>query len=109
MYLKCMGKMAPIFARNLKTLRVARGLTQEGLAQLTDLSWGSIARMEGGKQWFGLKTLGSLAKALEVEESALFFDPDLVPNKDLINLIPKRDLLKVIASAMEASPRKKKK
>lgn len=102
-----MGKMAPIFARNLKTLRLARGLTQEGLAQLTDLSWGSIARMEGGKQWFGLKTLGSLAKALSVEESALFFDPALVPNEDVLELIPKSALLKIIASSMQATPTKK--
>lgn len=62
---------API-GENIARIRRARGLTQEGLAAAAEVSVDVIARLEQGrKQTARWHTLASLARALDVELSAL--------------------------------------
>ncbi len=55
----------------LKRLRMARGLSQEGLGRKTGLSREFIARLETGKHDPSLTTLTKLAKALKVKVAEL--------------------------------------
>lgn len=66
------------FKQNLKRLRKAKGLSQEELAELVDVSSQHISDMETGRRWGSLETFKAIAKALGVEESALFLDDSLV-------------------------------
>lgn len=52
-------------------IRMARGLTQDELAELSTLSRISIARYETGKIEPGAKALGRIADALEVSSDIL--------------------------------------
>ena len=53
--------------RRVRALRGKRGLTQEALASLVDLTRTSITNIEKGRQKLLLHTLVDLAKALRVE------------------------------------------
>ena len=60
--------MTPIetMAMRLKTLRKARGMSQEALAERADISRTYLARLETARQDPTLSTLEKLAKALKV-------------------------------------------
>jgi transcriptional regulator with XRE-family HTH domain len=60
--------MAPIetMAMRLKTLRKARGVSQEALAKRAGISRTYLARLETARQDPTLSTLEKLAKALKV-------------------------------------------
>lgn len=60
---------------DLKRLRKERGLTQEGLADLSGVSRPAIHRVENGQQVPRRGTISKLAQALEVDPSELA--PDL--------------------------------
>lgn len=62
---------------DLKRLRKERGLTQEGLADLSGVSRPAIHRVENGQQVPRRGTVSKLAHALDVEPSDLA--PDLFP------------------------------
>jgi len=64
-----------VFADNIRRLRKEKGLTQTELADELGLSLASIQGYESERVWPAMDTIKSLAKALEVEESALFLDP----------------------------------
>ena len=54
-------------AKNIKTLREAKGLSQEKLARLADVANNTLIKMESGEnQNPTLDTLKKVAKALEV-------------------------------------------
>lgn len=55
----------------LKSSRIAAGLSQTALAQLTGLSQSFIAQIEGGDRMPGLETVQTLAKALGVASAYL--------------------------------------
>jgi len=59
-------------AFNIKTLRKKCGLSQEKLAETTDLSVQSISDIEGCRTWVSDKTLEKLAKAFGVDIFLLF-------------------------------------
>jgi transcriptional regulator with XRE-family HTH domain len=61
----------------LRRLREKRGLTQEGLANLSGVSRPAIHRIENGQQAPRRSTVSKLARALEVEPSAVA--PELFP------------------------------
>lgn len=67
-----MDVVQPQFGVRIKKLRLDRGLSQLGLADLVGLSEDQISKVERGKSWVGELTLGLLAKALEVPQSSLF-------------------------------------
>lgn len=57
---------------NLKQIREANDLTQEKLAELSNLSIPTIARLETGKNFLTLKTAQKLSKCLDVTLEDLF-------------------------------------
>lgn len=59
------------FARRLKALREERGVDQDGLAELSGVSKGSIARYETGRNMPGIETACALADALNVSVDTL--------------------------------------
>ena len=61
-----------IVARNLKRLRLERGLSQEELADLAGLNRNYIGMIERQENAATVDTLEALAKALEVEPARLF-------------------------------------
>jgi transcriptional regulator with XRE-family HTH domain len=59
------------FGKVLREVRDSRGLTQEQLGELTDLTSESISLYERGLRQPTLKTLLQLAAALEIEPATL--------------------------------------
>ncbi|WP_153340003.1 helix-turn-helix domain-containing protein [Nocardia aurantia] len=59
------------FGKNIAALRRASGLTQEQLAERSDLAVATIASIEQGKRWARLTTLQRLANALRVTTAEL--------------------------------------
>lgn len=60
------------FGQHLRSLRKARGLTQEALAERSDLSSDTIRRLEGGTFSPSLNTLTGVASGLQLRLSTLF-------------------------------------
>jgi transcriptional regulator with XRE-family HTH domain len=60
-----------ILATNLKSHRKMLGLSQEKLAEITDLSWQTINSIECHRTWVSDKTLESLADALKIDSYQL--------------------------------------
>jgi len=57
----------------LKELREQQFLSQEDLARKSELTTGTINRLENGKQKPRYVTIRKLAKALEVDPKAIMF------------------------------------
>ena len=70
----------------IKNLRIKKGLTQEELADLTELSARTIQRIENGEVDPRAYTLQMLAKALDVDFS-LFVDNETVENNETQKVI----------------------
>lgn len=68
-------------ARNVRRYRKERGLTQERLAELADISNTYIANIECGKTWVSDKTLEKISDALGVGAHH-FFISRAFPKKD---------------------------
>ena len=60
-----------VFARNLRALRHAKGISQEGLAYEADVNRTYISKLEKGETDPGLIVIGKLAVALGVEPAEL--------------------------------------
>ncbi len=60
-----------VFAANLRRLRNARGLAQDGLAYEANVSRSYLSQLEKGAFYASLKTVGKLAEALNVEPAEL--------------------------------------
>ena len=73
-----------VIAGNVKKYRKLRQLTQENLAELTDVSNTYIANIECGKTWISDKTLEKIAKALHIEEYLLFIQEKDCKDSDKI-------------------------
>jgi transcriptional regulator with XRE-family HTH domain len=69
-----------VLARNLKINRLKLGLTQEKLAEKTDMSTHYLAMVELAKKFPSAPMLERLAKALEVEPYELFYMPSVAEN-----------------------------
>jgi len=75
-------KIRQILAQNVKKLRENLGLTQENLAEMTDLSVQTINTIEGCRMWISDKSITRLANALNVEIFQLFM-PNQINIKEL--------------------------
>ncbi|MGP8217700.1 MAG: helix-turn-helix transcriptional regulator [Bacteroidia bacterium] len=62
------------FGKKLKKLRLAKGLSQEGLAFMSDLDRTYIPSIEQGARNVSITVAEKLAKALNVEIPELFKD-----------------------------------
>lgn len=67
-----MSELKEKFGLRLKEIRESRGLSQEKLGELIDLTEDSVGNMERGKHWPRLKTLEKLLKVLKVRPRDLF-------------------------------------
>jgi transcriptional regulator with XRE-family HTH domain len=65
-------KYLQAFGKRLAEVRKSRGLTQEGLAEMLDISSVSITYLETGRRWPRLLTLQRIAKALKTNVADLF-------------------------------------
>lgn len=61
-----------VFAANVRRLRKERGLTQERLAELSDLHMTDIARIETQGRDPGVKVIVKIARGLECSTGDLF-------------------------------------
>ncbi len=57
--------------KNLRSLRSAKGYSQEELAYQANVSLSQVARIERGKINTTISTIYALARALQIETSAL--------------------------------------
>lgn len=73
-----------VIARNVKKYRKLRQLTQEALAEATDVSNTYIANIECGQTWISDKTLEKIANALHVDEYLLFVPDEGIVDSDII-------------------------
>ena len=60
------------FAANVRRLRKERGLTQERLAELSDLHMTDIARIETQGRDPGVKVIAKIARGLSCKTAELF-------------------------------------
>lgn len=68
-----------VFAENLRAVRKAQQLSQEGLAHAAGIQFSQVGRIERGRVDPGVRTVARLARGLNVEVSALFVG---VPHAD---------------------------
>ena len=62
-----MPKAIPVVAKNIKRYRIEKGLSQDKLARLADISHASIVKIEsGGIQSPSIDTVQKIAQALDV-------------------------------------------
>jgi transcriptional regulator with XRE-family HTH domain len=62
------------FGDRVRVLRLARGLSQEVLAQKAGLHRNYVGGVERGERNVGLDNIHALARALDVQPSSLFTD-----------------------------------
>jgi len=75
------------FGQRLKEIRKSKNLTQEKLAEITDMDIPNLSNIERGKKFVSSTTLEKLAQALNVKEKDLFDFEHLQNKKELINNI----------------------
>ena len=95
-----MAQVKELLALNIKMLRKKRGLSQEKLAEIADLSAQSISDIEGLRTWVSDKALERLAKALNVDIFQLFI-PSSEGNENDSELSLYNQVLKLKASMKE--------
>jgi len=82
-----------ILASNLKKHRKILGLSQEKLAEISDLSWQTINSIECHRTWVSDKTLERLADALKIDAFHLLLPIEdaspkaLTPNEAVKRLV----------------------
>lgn len=72
-------------ARRIKALRVARGLTQDAVAEALGIASKNVQRLEAGRQNLTLETLAKVADVLDVEPHDLLTtgEPFMAPGSEL--------------------------
>lgn len=68
------NSLVRIFARNLRKLRQAAGLTQETLADLSNLHRTYVGSVERGERNISLQNVEKLARALKIKPFELLVD-----------------------------------
>lgn len=77
-----------ILATNIKRFREMEGITQEILAEKTNVSTPMICDIENCRTWISDKTLARLSIALKIETFRLFI-PDEICDEDTSKLLAK--------------------
>lgn len=60
------------FGKNVRRIRIEKGMTQEELSEEAEISQVQVARIESGKLNTSISTVSAIAKALNVNEGELF-------------------------------------
>lgn len=71
-----------VFAINLRRLRNAKGISQEGLAYDANVSRSYLSQLEKGAFYASLRIVGKLADALDVEPAEFLRLPARRPKRD---------------------------
>lgn len=79
------------FAKNLKTIRKSRKLTQEQLAELVDVDFRYISFLENARSFPSCDLIEKLTKALNINFSDLFVFEQNLSREDI-----KQQLLKTV-------------
>lgn len=91
-----------IVGENIRRIRQKRGLTQEELALMSELSQGYINQLESGKRKFTQKTLCAIADALSLPLSIFFKEEGAEqeiqerPEEAYVKRPAARDVLKIL-------------
>jgi transcriptional regulator with XRE-family HTH domain len=75
-----------LLSGNLKRLRIARNLSQLGLAVKAGLTHNFINDIENGKKWLSPKTLAAIASALDTDPQEFFAPETALPRHDATTL-----------------------
>ena len=70
--------------KKIKRMRINRGLTQERLAEMVDVSQRTLSGIEIGENFVTAETLDKIIKALNTTAEELFATNHLKEDKDLI-------------------------
>ena len=99
-----------ILAANLRENRRKKGLTQEKLAEMADISLRYLAMLELGKSFPSGEMLEKLSKALDIQTYQLF-DPTSTPEGAVLHLEQSivANLEKVVSAVIEQSIHKNNK
>ncbi len=80
-----------LFGKRIRELREKNNLTQEKLAEILDLDYQTISRIETGYYFTSYENLEKFAKAFNVEIKALFetkhLEEELDFEKEIINML----------------------
>jgi transcriptional regulator with XRE-family HTH domain len=60
-----------IIGGNIRKIRLERGLTQEGFAELIGIHWKTLGYIEAGKRDFGASTLTMIMMRLKISSAVL--------------------------------------
>lgn len=82
-----MANIRQTVGENIKLFRHARGITQETLAEMVDVSGSYIGYLERGKRSPSLDLLAKIADVLQVDPAILLTASDESKNKELKKLI----------------------
>lgn len=78
------------FGKNLKNLREAKGLSQEGLAEAIGVEYQTISRIETGMYFTSYDNLQKIAKALNLQIKDLFdFSEEELSREEVKTMIDK--------------------
>lgn len=83
-----------LLGKNIRIYREAKGMTQERLAELAELSVKHVSKIELGKINFKVETLIKIANALDVAADALLVDL-LTHPEDIYTVLINRHLKKM--------------
>jgi len=97
-----MANIKEILAANLRENRRKKGLTQEKLAEMADISLRYLAMLELGESFPSGEVLEKLAKALDIQAFQLFY-PSSTPEGALLHLEQSIviNIEKVVADAID--------
>jgi len=104
--------MKQLLGKRIKELRTQKQLTQERLAELSDMTERNLSKIECGINFVSAETLEKMAKALNVSPKDLFdfehLQPDPIRKDELIQSISNDtvdlDLLYKIYQSIKKTP-----
>lgn len=82
-----MPNIGEIVGGNIRAVRRARGLTQETLAEMVDVSGSYMGYLERGKKRPSLDLLVKIADSLDVDPAMLLISTDEETNRELERLV----------------------
>ena len=74
------------FGKHIRSLREARELTQENLAERSNVSVDAVARVESGRMVPSLTTLSKLADGLDLSLASLFETFEREQRRDVVEV-----------------------